>query len=238
MVHDHDVIADAHDHPHVVFDEQHAQPEVGAEPADERGHLGGLVRVHPGRRLVEQQQGRLVAQRTGELEAPLVAVRQVLGELVLPATEPDQAQQLAGPLGGALLLALLTARGDEVVDHVRAELQVHADEHVLERRHVLEQPDVLEGAAHPGRHDVVRAGAAQDAEAGQEDRVPGRADGRDHEGRHERERHADGGQDDPVIAGAAGAEGDRQHPDEQRRNDPQDRLEPDPARSRDERSCP
>ena len=43
------------------------------------GHDGGLVRVHAGRRLVEQQQVRLDAQGPGDLHPLLVAVRQAAG---------------------------------------------------------------------------------------------------------------------------------------------------------------
>ena len=136
----------------------------------------------PGGRLVEQQQRRLVAERAGQLQPALVAVRQVLGQLVLAPAQPDEPEQLARRVRRRPPpRAAGAARRCRWSTMFELELEVHADEHVLERGHVLEQPDVLEGAAHPGRHDVVRAGAAQDAQPGQERRVPGRPDGRDHE---------------------------------------------------------
>ena len=87
-----DAVADAHDDPHVVLDEQNGDPKVVAQPRNQRRHLGGLSRVHSRRRLVEQQEHGIVAERAGDLESALVAVRQVLGELGLAATQADQAQ--------------------------------------------------------------------------------------------------------------------------------------------------
>ena len=57
-------------------------------------HLRGLVGVHAGRRLVQQQQDRVAGKRSGDLQAALVTVRQVLGQLVVPALQPDERQQL------------------------------------------------------------------------------------------------------------------------------------------------
>jgi hypothetical protein len=100
-----DPLADAHHHLHVVLDEEHGEVKLIAEPLDERGHLCRLSRVHPCRGLVEQEQLRLAGQRARQLEATLVAVRQVLGQVGLVAAgQPDQLQELLGPLPHRRLL--------------------------------------------------------------------------------------------------------------------------------------
>ena len=69
VVEDRDPVADAHDDPHVVLDEQDRQPELGPEPADEVGHLARLAAVHAGRRLVEQEQLRVASRARGRSRA-------------------------------------------------------------------------------------------------------------------------------------------------------------------------
>jgi hypothetical protein len=77
-----DPLGDAHHDLHVVLDQEDRQAEVVAELAHEVGELVGLLRVHAGGRLVEQQQRRVRRQRAGDLDAALVAVGEVARELV------------------------------------------------------------------------------------------------------------------------------------------------------------
>ena len=88
VVEDRDPVADAHDHAHVVLDEQDRQAQLVPDPAEEGHHRGRLGRVHARRRLVEQQQLGPGRERSGDLEAALVAVGQVAGQLVLAAGRP------------------------------------------------------------------------------------------------------------------------------------------------------
>src|SRR5829696_6407238 len=53
------LLGDSHDHLHVVLDQQDRHAQVVAQLAHELGELLGLLRVHAGGRLVEQQQLRL-----------------------------------------------------------------------------------------------------------------------------------------------------------------------------------
>ena len=83
VVEDRHPVADAHDHAHVVLDEQDRQAVLGPQPVDERHHLLRLAWVHAGRGLVEQQQRGLAAERARHLQASLVAVRQVLRQVLV-----------------------------------------------------------------------------------------------------------------------------------------------------------
>src|SRR5690349_3052914 len=72
-------IAHAHDEFHVVLDQQDRRA-VLADALEELAQRRRLGRVHAGSRLVEREQPRLGRERARDLEAPLVAIRQVLRE--------------------------------------------------------------------------------------------------------------------------------------------------------------
>src|SRR3569833_3250491 len=138
-----DPVADAHDQAHVVLDQQDGTARVADLLAAllESLLLGG---VHPRRGLVEQQQLRIRGQRAGDLQPPLVTVRQVLRRLVDPSADADELHQLLG-LGPALaLLFVVPGKPQRRAGQPGAVVRVRADEDVLQRRHVVELPDVLE----------------------------------------------------------------------------------------------
>ena len=95
-----EALAQAHDERHVVFHHDDRQPEIGLDLPDEPGQLGRLSRVHPGRRLIQQEDGGLRRQGPGNLQLALVPVRQrrrhLLGEPGQP--EPLQVRQGRLPL--------------------------------------------------------------------------------------------------------------------------------------------
>ena len=119
--------------------------------------LLALLRVHAGGRLVEQEQLGLGRQRAGDLEAALVAVGQVLGELVGLVRQTDEVQPLAGLVLGVRFSSALNfgvRNTAPMGPAVRA--RVAPDHDVLERGHVLEQADVLERARDAQSRDHVR----------------------------------------------------------------------------------
>ena len=85
-----DVLGDAHHDLHVVLDQEHGQPFSSRTRRTNVDEVGRLLRVHAGRRLVEEEQLRPQGERARHLEAPLVAVREVLRELVLVAAARRQ----------------------------------------------------------------------------------------------------------------------------------------------------
>ena len=100
--HEH-AVADAHHELHVVLDQQDRRAvaaDVGEEPL-ERRRLG---RVHSRRGLVEREQLRLGRERAGDLEAALVAVREVPGERVGALRDADVVEELVRALLDRLLL--------------------------------------------------------------------------------------------------------------------------------------
>ena len=79
VVEDLDPVAQVHHQRDVVGDEDDRDPELVAQPADQAQQLLRLDRVHAGVGLVEQQDLGLGADRAGDLEPALVAVREVAG---------------------------------------------------------------------------------------------------------------------------------------------------------------
>ena len=74
-----DVLAHAHDHFHVVLDEQDGQVELVADMPDEAHEFGAFLRVHPGGGLVEEQEVRAGRQGAGDFKAPLGKKSRFLG---------------------------------------------------------------------------------------------------------------------------------------------------------------
>ena len=88
-----------------MLDQEDRELLVLAHPEDEVDELGRLLRIHPGRRLVEEEELRLRRERPSDLEAALVAVREVARVLVLMASEVTVREELARSLPRLTLLA-------------------------------------------------------------------------------------------------------------------------------------
>src|SRR3972149_4164292 len=69
-------VADVHHHAEVVLDQQDRDAPLLVDVEDEAGHVFLLLQVHPGHRLVEEQELRLERQRTAELDPLAKAVGQ------------------------------------------------------------------------------------------------------------------------------------------------------------------
>ena len=157
VVQDGDVLRDPHDDLHVVLDEQDRDAELVAQALHEAREVRGLLRVHPGGRLVEQQQLGLGRQRPRDLDAALVAVGEVRGELVVQARlQADVRQHLGRLLAHLALLPADPRRPEDRAEQPGLHPRVLADHDVLERRHRPEQADVLERPRDAERHDLVR----------------------------------------------------------------------------------
>ena len=152
-----DALGDAHHDLHVVFDQQDRQLQVVPHRPHELRQRLGFLRVHAGRRLVEQQQSRPGRQRPGDLHPPLVSVRQVRGEPVEDGlTQADVGQQLAGVLARLEFLAAHPGWPEDRPEEPGPHPRVVPDHHVLDGRHRAEQADVLKGPGDAVLGDDVR----------------------------------------------------------------------------------
>src|SRR5215510_4362946 len=91
-----DPIRDAHDDRHVVLDQEHRETARRRDLPDQRRRVLRLARRHARRGLVQEQERRLGGECQADLEVTLLAVREVLGQLVAPGGQPECVQQLGG----------------------------------------------------------------------------------------------------------------------------------------------
>ncbi len=127
-----------------------------ADFVDEVGQLLGLLRIHAGGRLVQQQQLGLGGQGPGDLQPALKAVGQRAGHLVLQVEQTLLLQQGHGLLPHPLLLAAVEAKGGG--EDVLLGPHVLGDQYVVKHRQGGEQTDILEGAGDAQLGDLVGGG--------------------------------------------------------------------------------
>ncbi len=128
-----DAVAHLRDDVEVVADEQDRRAELGAQRRDEVEHLGLDRRVEAGRRLVEDQQGRVLRQRHGDHDALLHAARELVR---VAAHDPRRVGDL--DLAQHLLRALLgLALGDPGDRERLGDLVADADRRVQRPAGVL-----------------------------------------------------------------------------------------------------
>ncbi len=172
VVEDVDLLAHAHDHLHVVLDEDDGDLELVAEPADLLLEALGLAVVHPGGGLVEEQELGPEHHGPRDLQAALVAVGERGGDLVGHGAEIEDLQQLEGARGHLLLVAEEERGAQQRRAEVSLAPVLAGDQHVLEDGELAEEADVLEGA--PDAEDGDLAGlAGHDVGAGEEDAAAG-----------------------------------------------------------------
>src|SRR5512134_949960 len=143
----HEAVARFHHQRHVVLDEEDRHPQFPYFP-DQAEHLRRLRLVHPRRRFVQKEEARLRGQRPGDLQPPLVAVREAARRL--PGIRPGQAHQVEEfprPFPDPPLLFPFPPRAQDAPPHPRAGAAMAAHHHVLLHRHGAEETDVLEGTA-------------------------------------------------------------------------------------------
>ena len=97
LVHDHEPVAQLLGLVHVVSG-QHERDAALLEPVEPVPEQVPGLRVEPGRRLVEEQDRRLVDERSGDRQAPLHPARQRLDLVVGALGELGEFEQLVGTL--------------------------------------------------------------------------------------------------------------------------------------------
>ena len=70
-----DALRERERHVHIVLDEQDGDSRI--ERFEERSHRDALGRREPGHGLIEQEQPRPSGKREGNLETPLIAIREM-----------------------------------------------------------------------------------------------------------------------------------------------------------------
>ena len=91
-----DAVADAHDHGHVVLDDEQAGVELVADAQDQRAERFALALGDAGGRLVEAQHAGARGHQAGELDHPAGTGRQLVDEAVDEGAEPEEGDDLVG----------------------------------------------------------------------------------------------------------------------------------------------
>ena len=91
-----DALAEPHDQPQVVVDDQHGEPALVAHHLDRLQQRVRLGLVHAGGRLVQKEEARATRERAGDLDAALLAVRERRRQALAVGSEPESASA-AGP---------------------------------------------------------------------------------------------------------------------------------------------
>ena len=86
------------DLPEEVARDDDGDPEVAPDALDQAEHLVAAGRVEPVRRLVEEEEARIVDERLGELDALLHAGRVATDRPIALLVQTDVAQDVGGPL--------------------------------------------------------------------------------------------------------------------------------------------
>src|SRR5207248_1271461 len=123
-------------------------------------------------RLVEEEEPGAGRERPRDLEAALLTVGQVGGELVPAIGEAHEGERLPGLAGDPPLLGAHPGWPEESTRELGAAPAVQADAGVVERAHAPEELDVLERPRHAERRDGV-AGQPRDVAPAQDDPTGG-----------------------------------------------------------------
>ena len=129
--HEH-AVAEAHHELHVVLDQQDRRA-VAADPLEQRAQPGGFGGVHAGGGLVEREQPRVGRERARDLELALVAVGEMLREVVGSARDADVFEQCIAPCFDRALFLPRMGVAQDRAEHGRFRAHVAADHHVFER---------------------------------------------------------------------------------------------------------
>jgi hypothetical protein len=157
VVEHHDPVRDVHDHAHVVLDQRDRGAELLVDVEHEAAHVLLLLEVHPGHRLIEQQELRLHRQRPAELDPLLHAVGQAAHGRVADRLDLEEIDDLLDERAVRQLLAPGATEIDRLLERGRLHLEDAAGHQIVERGHAPEQGDVLEGAPDAVERGLMRA---------------------------------------------------------------------------------
>ena len=107
-VDDEHAVGEVHHQAHVVLDHDHRHVQLVPDVEDVPRHVLGLLDVHAGDRLVEQQQLGLHRERAAQLDALLHPVRQQPDRVAAPLREFEEVDDLLdhGPVASSSRRAL------------------------------------------------------------------------------------------------------------------------------------
>jgi hypothetical protein len=141
-------VGDIHHHAHVVLDHHDRHAELFVEIDDVACHVLLFLEIHPGHRLIEQDQPRLQRHGAREFDPLAQTVGQRAGGGLAHRLQVEEVDDL---LDLAAMLELFAPRPGQPVQRSRDEIvlqqMMSPDHDVVEHAHMMKQREVLEGAA-------------------------------------------------------------------------------------------
>ena len=161
VVQHHHAVADVHDHPHVVFDQDYGGAKLVVHVQHEAAHVLFLFHVHAGHGLVEQQHLRLHGQGTAQVHAFLQAVGQLAHRCLAVSLDFEEVDDVFDVFAVACFFTLCGADPQRLHQQVAFDLEVAPGHDVVHHTHALEQRQVLESARHTHLRHLARVHVAE-----------------------------------------------------------------------------
>src|SRR5579884_36489 len=152
----HDIVADRHDDPHVMLDQNNGNAVRIAKPADRLGDATTFFRVHAGRRFVEQQQPRTAGKRSRQFDRFLQAVGKFRHAYIGDVAEPASLDDLAGFAVGLRPAHPGRRQIKEFADDVGSMAVNQTEDYVLVNGSFAEQLKILKRTADAHSRDLMR----------------------------------------------------------------------------------
>jgi len=149
-------VGDPHHQAHVVLDQDNGDAQGGPNFDDQYGHPPGLVGIHAGDGLVQQEKAGFGAQCPGNLDPLLVAVGQHPDRDVELVRQVEELGNLPRPRPVSPVLAARLGQLQPTGEEAGLGQVVSAEHQVLLDRLHCGQGDVLECPGHPQPGDLVR----------------------------------------------------------------------------------
>ncbi len=154
-VEDHHAIGDIHHQAHVVLDQDHGDAELFLDVEDETGDIFGLLEIHPGGRLVEQENLGVHRQCSSQFDSLLHPVREHADQALAEGLDLQEIDDVLGTGPVDYFLTLGSAPVDGSRQRTVREMEMAAEQDVVQHGQILEQFDVLERAGNPQCSDAV-----------------------------------------------------------------------------------
>ena len=150
------LLADAHHEFHIMLNEQNRNMEMVPHLTDHCHQLFRLLRIHAGRRLIQQKKLRLRRHGAGNLKTPLHPIRQVARFTVRRLIKVKDLQQFHCPFIEQMFLVAEFSGTEHRIQHRIGNMIVHPRLHIIQNRHVRKQTNILERTGDPGLGHINR----------------------------------------------------------------------------------
>src|SRR5690348_16184825 len=107
------------------------------------GKFGGFIRVHPGSRLVQEEQFRVSTEGAGNFQAALVAIRQIFGVFFFLTGQSYESQQFRSFFSGGSFLGLGAGWSKNRTEQAGVKAAMLPNQYIFHSRHISEKTDIL-----------------------------------------------------------------------------------------------